>query len=420
MEDRGAEVTVRTPTMTFTIQVVGPMKRSTFHEAAPDATSEVISDILHWSWSTRLQIRRFGESLRGDFGWNARPQLRLRRLSSQMSYDEHILYVAAAHLDRALSRAPRVVRDEVQLSKEWRRAITLLRHIYEHWDTARAELRRKDRPPRRSLKKLRDEFPKADPWTFTFDPATGEVVLADVVPLRPLRAELRGLEARMLRLQRRRARARRAELRSGRDESPDVDGKSEEGQMRSVGPADTSLDPTAADPSVIQERATRLKRDTPEQTLQAIYLHLKSELTIATAWNDPIRRRINSSDMLLQKRAWGCSAHAQVACHLARACGIPAILVKALDLDWIETKNRGDGKASGHVYVEVLIDGKPCLWDAQGGTLHRDYDPSGTITPGGQKRIYDKGSPEAIVLSHHGVVWEQETRRLYPAPTGRA
>jgi hypothetical protein len=161
-----------------------------------------------------------------------------------------------------------------------------------------------------------------------------------------------------------------------------------------------------------------LRRETAEETLLAIHRCLARELKVADRWDDPSRRRMTSTEMLLQRTAWGCSAHAQVACHLARACGIPAILVKTLDLSWIQSGNLGDGRASGHVYVEVLIEGKPSLWDAQGGRLHRNYDPLDTLTPGDPRRIYDKGSPEAIVLSHHGVVWEAEVKKLFPAPTG--
>jgi len=113
---------------------------------------------------------------------------------------------------------------------------------------------------------------------------------------------------------------------------------------------------------------------------------------------------------------WGCSAHAQVACHLAQACEIPAILVKTLNHDWITRENAGDGRGSGHVYVEVIVDRVPALWDAQGGTLFEDYDPTATITPDGYRRsIYDKGSPDSVVLSHHGVQWEEETKRLFPS-----
>lgn len=194
-----------TKTVKVTLQVVGPMKRSTFQEERPDPVEESINDILHWSWSTRLQMRRFGQSLQAEFkAWGARPQVHARRQFSSTSYDEHVLLVAAANLDRALRRASEAVRIQAQLSESWRRALWLLRNIYEHWDELRASYRSKGRQLRGAAQKLRAEFPKADPWSFTFDPATGTIVMADVVPLAALWKELRLLEARMLRLERRR------------------------------------------------------------------------------------------------------------------------------------------------------------------------------------------------------------------------
>lgn len=126
------------------------------------------------------------------------------------------------------------------------------------------------------------------------------------------------------------------------------------------------------------------------------------------AWNHPARGRRTSVEILTEG-ASGCSAHAQVACHLARACGIPVILVKTLDVDWIEKGNQGDGRGAGHVFVEVLIGDAVALWDAQRGRVHvaacdahsdRFHD----------KLIYDKGGPERLMLSHHGPIWEAETK----------
>jgi len=194
-----------TQTAKVTLQVVGPMKRSTFQEEAPDPIDEAVNDLLHWSWSTRLQLRRFGQSLRAEFkAWGARPQVRARRQFSATSYDEHAFLVAAANLEGALRRAPKAVRLDAQLPESWRRALWLLRNIHEHWDDLRASYRSKGRQLRGAAQKLRDEFPKADPWSFTFDPGSGAIVMADVVPLESLWKQLRLLEARMLRLERRR------------------------------------------------------------------------------------------------------------------------------------------------------------------------------------------------------------------------
>jgi len=185
-------------------------------------------------------------------------------------------------------------------------------------------------------------------------------------------------------------------------------------------PSDVNLDATAGDVSKIESITTGLKRPALRGTLDAIHRYLAVNLRMVerAGYSHPSRGRKTSVE-ILQSEAWGCSAHAQVACHLARACGIPAILVKSLDVDWIERKNRGDGYGDGHVYVEVLNNGRPALWDAQGGMLFEDYDPTAATTPDGTRHIYEKGGPDRVVLSHHGKEWEEETRRMFPAPRRR-
>ncbi len=188
-------------------------------------------------------------------------------------------------------------------------------------------------------------------------------------------------------------------------------------ETRTVLPSDVNLDETAGDAAVLERIAAGLKRPAARDTLAAIHRYLATNLRMVehASYTHPIRGRRTSVE-ILGSEAWGCSAHAQVACHLARACGIPAILVKSLDVVWVETKNRGDGYADGHVYVEVLSDGKPALWDVQGGRLYENYDPAAAKTPNGYHYIYEKGGPDVLVLSHHGPQWEAETKRLFPRP----
>jgi transglutaminase-like putative cysteine protease len=193
------------------------------------------------------------------------------------------------------------------------------------------------------------------------------------------------------------------------------------GNMKSLQPTDVDLGTTAGDPATIRALADRLRRQSARETLDAIQRHLRTYLykPQSASWNHPLRRRLTSVEMLRQG-AWGCSAHAQVACHLARACGIPAILAKAMKLEWIASGNRGDGRGAGHVYVEVLLEGeRPALWEPEGGRVVERYDPveelvPEELTPDGRQKIYGKGDPDHVVLSHHGTVWEEETKRLFP------
>lgn len=194
-------------TVTITLTVTGPIKRSTFQkDAVLDPVDEAIRDILHWCWCTRLQAGRFGQSWRRAFGaMSGRPRLRSQRLRYTASYDEHMFLVAAANLDKALSAAPEAIQPTTQLAEQPRRALKLLRNIYEHWDELRRKYRSGDLD--RSAADLRREFPNADPWSSTFDAETGEVLLvADVVEVKPLLLDTRKLEAKLLRIQRTRAR----------------------------------------------------------------------------------------------------------------------------------------------------------------------------------------------------------------------
>jgi hypothetical protein len=136
---------------------------------------------------------------------NAKQRLKSRRSFSTTSCDEHLLLVCAANLDRALKRASRRLRSSLEVTQETRRALWLLRNVYEHWDEIRGPLRAGRDDAKETLKKLRDEFPQADPWSFTVDPEYN-IILSDVVDLNALIVELRRLEARVLKLERARAR----------------------------------------------------------------------------------------------------------------------------------------------------------------------------------------------------------------------
>ena len=191
--------------------------------------------------------------------------------------------------------------------------------------------------------------------------------------------------------------------------------RSQHRPTRAVCPSDTTLDGTVGDHAAIRELARRLGRETDSETLMAIHEHLDADLQVIrpARWSHPTRGKLTSTQ-IMSMGAWGCSAHAQVACHLARAAGIPAILVKTMNKTWLSSENQGDGRGHGHVYVEVLVDERVCLWDAEEGRLHRDYSPSSTEIE--NRLIYEKGDAGEIILSHHGTEWEEETKRLFPRP----
>jgi hypothetical protein len=190
-----------------TFKIVGPLKRSTFSSEAPDPTEELLNDLFHWSSSVRRQIRRLGQDVRDELAaWGSNRKLHARRHFSATSCDEQLLLATAVNLDRALQRVSKKLGRHLYVNKDSRRALWLLRNIYEHWDSLRQHLRDGTKDPEGTLEKLRAEFPQADPWSITIDPDTDDIVIADVVPVRPLIRDLRRLEARVLRLERSRRR----------------------------------------------------------------------------------------------------------------------------------------------------------------------------------------------------------------------
>lgn len=177
---------------------------------------------------------------------------------------------------------------------------------------------------------------------------------------------------------------------------------------RSVAQTDVDLDETAGDVSIIKGEVAAWAGRPALEALKQISQRIKTLSPDDPAtYDSPHRGPRNSSDLLEQKaRTWGCSAQAQVACHLARASGIPAILVKAVDLHWVNNPTADPRQFTGHVYLEVLIDGSSKFWDpGRNQFFDQSTNPDGRV-------VYDKGDPNAIVLSHHGTVWEDEAKDL--------
>jgi len=80
----------------------------------------------------------------------------------------------------------------------------------------------------------------------------------------------------------------------------------------------------------------------------------------------------------------GGAEHALVYGSLSRACGIPTVWVKSLDVRWIRqfvSSGRFDG-GSGHVYLEVFLAGRWRLLDATQDELFDSYDPHHRLLPG--------------------------------------
>jgi hypothetical protein len=121
---------------------------------------------------------------------------------------------------------------------------------------------------------------------------------------------------------------------------------------------------------------------------------------------------------------------------LARACEIPIVWVKSLDVPWIrrfrQTRHFDGGK--GHVYLEAFVSGSWRLLDATQDELFDAYDPAQRLLPGRdvKRYAYDKGgNARELVLSLDWEPWQAETKTFFrdfdlrlldqaaPAVTGR-
>lgn len=168
------------------------------------------------------------------------------------------------------------------------------------------------------------------------------------------------------------------------------------------------LSNSLGDSSKITEIANGLKAQSPEKTLLSIARWMSENLTRspdeAYSWR-------NFDNVMASKATASCADYALVVASLARACGIPTVFVKTMDVDWIHAfrKNGSCETWDGHVFLEVHWKRKWRLFDPEAVKLYEDYDPAMRILPG-LRYAYDKGSdPYQLVLSLDWEKWKKQT-----------
>lgn len=162
----------------------------------------------------------------------------------------------------------------------------------------------------------------------------------------------------------------------------------------------------------IMKVAATLGGKTPEEKLVAIFKWIHSNLVFKADapydWRD--------FDQLVRDGNFGgCADHSVVFGALSRACGIPTVWVKTLDVDWIrEYCTHGtEGRWNGHVFLEVFIRDRWMLLDDVQMVLYENYDPRMRILPG-ERYAYDKGGdPFDVVLSSRWQLWKKVTRAYF-------
>ncbi len=112
-------------------------------------------------------------------------------------------------------------------------------------------------------------------------------------------------------------------------------------------------------------------------TLKEIYNLLR---TIPTDKSPSKIFEVSASKILSTPIIGGCTTYATAFAALARAKGIPTVIVDCAKLDWIE-----DGcylySVAGHFFVEVFIEGEWFLVDSTNGKLYLNYDRGNWFLP---------------------------------------
>lgn len=166
------------------------------------------------------------------------------------------------------------------------------------------------------------------------------------------------------------------------------------------------------DRDAIANQAKSLKAADDRKTLANILRWMESQLTYdahrAYEWR-------NFDTVVSQQCYGGCADQAIVCGVLLQSAGIPTVWVKTMDVDWIWDfkKKRPFNSWSGHVFLEIHLDGKWVLLDPGASRIYVDYSPQSRILPG-NRFAYHKGyDPKRMVMSLQWEDWKRQTTSFF-------
>lgn len=169
---------------------------------------------------------------------------------------------------------------------------------------------------------------------------------------------------------------------------------------------------TLGDREKIAELAMALKgRNDPatvRKVLEWMGTNLKHDANKAYEWR-------NFDDVVQEDCYGGCADQAIVCGVLLKAAGIPALLVKTMDVPWIWDfkKGRPFQSWSGHVFLEVYLDGQWVMLDPGAKLIYTDYSPDARILPGNRFAYHKGNDPKRMIMSLQWEDWKEQTRTYF-------
>lgn len=166
------------------------------------------------------------------------------------------------------------------------------------------------------------------------------------------------------------------------------------------------------DHQAIRKQAEALQADDDRKTLANILHWMQTELKYdadrAYEWRN--------FDTVVSQQCYGSCADQAIVCGvLLQSAGLPTVWVKTMDVDWIWDfkKKRSFNSWSGHVFLEIYLEGKWVLLDPGASKIYVDYSTGSRILPG-NRFAYHKGSdPKQMVMSLQWDEWKRQTSSYF-------
>lgn len=162
----------------------------------------------------------------------------------------------------------------------------------------------------------------------------------------------------------------------------------------------------------IKAIALELKGDADVSTIRNVLKwmdrNLKYDAGRAYCWR-------NFDDAIKEKTYGGCADQGIVCGVLLKGAGIPTIWVKTMDVSWIWDfkKQRQFNSWSGHVFLEVYVDGKWMLLDPGAKVIHKEYSPKTRILPGNRFAYHKGNDPKKMIMSLQWEEWKRQTKMYF-------